>query len=125
MSGPSSPNILVVADLFFASKLKGEVQSVGYDYKAAIGIKTALLRAKESGPSAIVIELSKQNLDFESLITRLKEDGETQAIPLIGFCGHMETPKLQRAQELGCVVCSNGQISDDFKGVLSAALAGN
>lgn len=124
MSEQTSPNILVVADLFFASKLKGEVQAAGYEYKAAIGIKSALQRAKDYGPSAIVIELSKENLDFESLITNLREDEATQAIPLIGFCGHMDTQKLQRAKELGCkATCSNGQISGDFKGVLGTALS--
>ncbi len=123
MSEQPSPNILVVADLFFASKLKGEVQKAGYDYKAAIGIKTALQRARDYGPAAIVIELSKENLDFETLITNLLEDEGTKAIPLIGLRGHMDTSKLQRAQELGCkVVCPNGQISGDFNGVLGEAL---
>ncbi len=116
--------ILVIADIFFGSKLKGEVQSLGYDYKAAAGPKKGLERAKEFRPAAVILHLEKSGLDFKAFLEQLREDEETKDIPVIGFCGHMDVQRMADARELGCLAGSNGEISGNFSDVLQQALEG-
>lgn len=121
---PAGTKILVIAEMFFAAKLKGEVQKLGYEYVAAPGENTAIERAKAMKPVAIVLDLAKIKMDISHFLERLRSDPETKDIPVIGFSGHLDTQRMQEGQEKGCtLVVSNGQISGNFQSVLQRALS--
>ncbi|MBI2191925.1 MAG: hypothetical protein HYU36_08075 [Planctomycetes bacterium] len=119
----SGRRILVIAEMFFASKLKGEVQKAGYEYVPAAAEKSALEKAGSLRPDAIVLDLAKTRFDVPGFLSRLRAEPELSAIPVIGFSGHLDTQRMQEGQEKGCtLVVSNGQITGNFPSVLQKAL---
>ena len=117
------PSIAALASMFFGAKLKGEVERAGYVYLGAIGATGLLKHAMESSPIAIFLDLGKDDVDYASLITTLRSDQATEAIPIVAFCGHVDTEKLAAAKDWGCdVVTTNGAVSQNFETVLQSAI---
>lgn len=85
----------------------------------AAGVLSAV--AKEL-PLAIFLDLSKEDVDFESIVKQLKGDEDTKSIPIVAFTGHVNTEELARASDWGCMATTNGAVSADFAGTLARAL---
>ena len=121
-----TPRVLVVlANMFFAGKLKAEAVAAGYAYKGALGADGVLQAARVHHPAAVLLDLSKEDIDFAALVESLRADPGTKAIPVVAFCGHVDTDMLGQAHAWGCeVVTTNGEISRNFRGVLAKALEG-
>ena len=116
-------SIAALATMFFGAKLKGEVERVGFKYLGAIGEVGLMKHATGSSPVAIMLDLGKDDVDFASLVSTLKADKTTASIPIIAFCGHVETQRLAAAKEWGCdVVTTNGAVSNSFEAVLKSAI---
>ena len=119
----SKQSIAALATMFFGAKLKGEVELAGFEYLGAIGEVGLMKHATGSAPVAILLDLGKEDVDFASIVSRLRADETTSTIPIIAFCGHVETQKLAAANEWGCdVVTTNGAVSNSFEAVLKSAI---
>jgi PleD family two-component response regulator len=117
------PSIAALASMFFGAKLKGEVERSGYVYLGAIGATGLLKHARDSSPVAIFLDLGKDDVDYASLVTTLRSDQVTESIPIVAFCGHVDTEKLAAAKDWGCdVVTTNGAVSGSFETVLRSAI---
>ena len=116
-------SIAAIATMFFGAKLKGEVERAGFEYLGARGEVGLMKHASESSPVAILLDLSKEDIDFAAIVSTLRGDETTSSIPIIAFCGHVEEQKLAAAKELGCdVVTTNGAVSNSFEAVLQSAI---
>ena len=113
--------IAALASMFFGSKLKGLCQQAGYEYKGAIGLSGLLSRIEEFSPVAVLIDLSKEDVEICEVVTTIKS--KTSA-PIIAFCGHVATKELDDARACGCdVVTTNGAITGSFESVIQKALS--
>lgn len=93
--------IALVADMIFASRIRGAAEIVGKKVRT-VGTPEALLeRAREEKPGLIFIDLDSRVGDSAALIRELKADPELAEIPLIAFGAHIETEALRAAHEGG------------------------
>ncbi len=119
----SKQSIAALVSMFFGAKLKGEVERAGFEYLGAIGEVGLMKHATGSSPVAILLDLGKDDVDFASVVSALRSDETAKTIPIIAFCGHVETEILAAAREWGCdVVTTNGAVSNSFDAVLKSAI---
>ncbi len=114
-----SDTIASLASMFFGAKLKGAVEHAGYEYKGAIGVSGLCNVIDSSKPVAVLFDLSKDDIIMSEAVTAIKEHTDS---PIIAFCGHVETAKLQEAESLGCYLATNGAIANSFDAVISKVL---
>lgn len=81
--------IVVVDDMFFASKIRAVAEAVG------VGIsfprnKDALIEAAREA-RLILVDLHNQKIDGVALARELKANEQLRAIPMVGFFSHVET----------------------------------
>ena len=112
--------IAALASMFFGAKLKGSVEQAGYEYAGAIG-ETGLLKQIElKSPVLVLLDLGKDDVNFAQVVQSIQSITDT---PIIAFCGHVETQKLEAAEALGCHIATNGAITGSFETVVNKALS--
>lgn len=119
--GSELPQIVVADDdLLLSSRVSASLERLGYRavvVRSAADLETAL----GAGPQAVIVNLAARRFDAPEEIRRIKRDGTTRAIPLLGFCGHRDAERARAAVAAGCdAVTTNGVIAAD----LSRALKG-
>ena len=118
---PEQQTIVALASMFFGAKLKGHCEQAGYQYKGAIGPSGLLTRIGEFSPIVILLDLGKEDIVINEVVSAVKEN--TNA-PIIAFCGHVATEQLEEARACGCdVVTTNGAITGSFESVIQKALS--
>ena len=112
--------IVGLTSLFFGAKLQGLCEQEGYEYKGAIGVSSAVKRIQQHAPSAIFLDLSKDDIDVHDCVVKMKAISD---VPIIAFCGHVATEKLEEAKQVGCdVVTTNGALTNSFASILKRAV---
>ena len=91
----------LVTDLFFAAKIGETAKQAGVEIEFAHSAEDLLSRARLR-PSLIVLDLNARGLDAVAVIQRLKEDGQTAALPLVGFVRHEMAALIDSARQAGC-----------------------
>ncbi len=100
-SAPKAGALALVADLLFASRIRGVAALVGVPV-ATVGTATALLRvAREQQPQLILIDLDARVGDAVALIAELKADPVLGAVRVVAFGSHLEREVLQAARSAG------------------------
>ncbi len=120
------PKILLIeTNLFFSTKIAGELKQLGYEVEKETSFEGARAKAS-SETAAIIIDLASRGLDAVQIIKNLKNSPETSPIPVIGFCGHADQGLIESAKSAGCnLVTTNGKISSDLSGLLKTVLGQN
>ncbi len=112
--------IVVVDDLFFASKIRGTAEQVGVEVRFARTVDTLIQAAREDHPSLIIVDLHSINCDPIALAKELKADEQLHSIPLLGFFSHVQTELQRKAREAGFdVVIPRSAFTRDLKDILS------
>lgn len=93
--------LAVVSDLFFVVKIGDAAKRAGFTAKFISNGELALEKAKEK-PALILIDLNNDVAQPFQLITDLKADAETKAIPMIGYVSHVQVELEKKAEEAGC-----------------------
>jgi len=93
--------IAIVDDLFFASKIRGTGEQVGARVVIVRSIADAVQKARDEGPSLVIVDLNVGCCDSMELARALKGDGNLTAIPLLGFFSHVQTELQQAALTAG------------------------
>ena len=93
--------LAVVADLFFSVKLTEAAKRSGM---ALEFVKDAgeVLEKAQAKPSLIIFDLNFEAVEPVQLIQKLKGNGSTKSISLIGYLSHIQAELKQQAQEAGC-----------------------
>lgn len=93
----SRPLVLVVEDDPAAAELLGrQIERVGFRTEIARTGVEAVAMAKEHKPAAITLDILLPDVDGWEVLTRLKRDGMTSAIPVI-VVSVVDNPELGRA----------------------------
>jgi CheY-like chemotaxis protein len=114
-------------DLLFSSRLSGALVRMGYRpvVAATAAAVDAAVRdgSHERSLRAVILNLAARGFDATQAIRRIKGDGTTGRIPLLGFCGHRDAARAEAAKAAGCdAVTTNGVIAADLERVLKPLL---
>jgi CheY-like chemotaxis protein len=118
-SGP--PALLVVADVFFSSKLRDTLKHLGIPARSARTEAEVASALEAAPPRLVIVDLMVKSLDPPALVARLKAPGSpTRGIPIIAFAGHVAAEALAAAAAAGADrVVTNGQIAGNLPGIVA------
>ena len=93
--------IVVVDDLFFASKIRGTAEQVGVNVVFAKTIDAVIDAAEKENPTLIIADLNSERCDVMELGQRLKSNAKLREVSLVGFFSHVQTELQSRAEQAG------------------------
>ena len=92
--------VAAVSDVFFAVKVNDVLKNLGMELKLANSVDDALAKVKT--PTALVIvDLNDRAIGALELVRGLKGDAELAAIPILGFCSHVQVELMAEAKAAG------------------------
>ena len=91
--------IVVVDDMFFASKIRAVAEAVGVEISFPRTKDALIEKAREA--RLILVDLHNQKIDAVALAAELKANEQLRAIPMVGFFSHVETELKQNALAAG------------------------
>lgn len=96
------PTVLVCDDeSSFVRLLEINLQRAGFDVVTATDGEEALLRARESKPGLLVVDLLMPRMDGVELVRRFKTDAFLSDIPIIVLTADVMEEDLERVSEAG------------------------
>ncbi|MBX7072780.1 MAG: hypothetical protein K1X71_06490 [Pirellulales bacterium] len=100
--------LLVSGDLMMTSKCQAAATRAGAALVTALSVESALAKAAESTPRAVVLDLALRGLDPAVVMAKLA--ALTPRPIVIAFAPHVHEARLAAAQTAGCdLVLSRGQ----------------
>lgn len=109
---PEKPTlILIVEDNPDQLRILAEMlRAAGYQVASSLGAETGMRRAKALKPDLILTDLAMPQVSGVELIGRLRNDPETQAIPIVAVTAYVWDSIAQAAGTAG----ANGFIAKPF-----------
>lgn len=93
--------VAAVPDLFFAAKIGETARQVGA--KVEFVHSAGELHDKlQSTPSLVIVDLNAEGIDTVSIVSSLKSDPASAAVPLVGFVRHEMSELIEAARRAGC-----------------------
>jgi CheY-like chemotaxis protein len=93
--------LALVADLIFASRIRGAAAAAGVEVAVVQSAAAFLERARALRPRLILIDLDARTGDAAALIRELKADPALHAIPIVAFGAHVAGIALLAARAAG------------------------
>lgn len=93
--------LALVADLLFASKVKGTAAAVGVEARIVRRREDLLGEARREPPRLILLDLEAPGLDAAELIEELKADAALGKVPVVAFGSHVRGEALMAARAAG------------------------
>lgn len=98
--GPTAA-IALVADLLFASRVRGAADAVGARVRTVRSAAELLEAAGTDAPRLIILDLDARGVDVPALVAQLKSDPALAGIHVVVFGAHVEGAALRAAREAG------------------------
>ena len=112
--------IVVIDDMFFASKVNAVAQQVGAEVVYAKTPDDILTKAQSEHPSLIIFDLNSLRSKPVETIKTIKDNDELKAIPVLGFLSHVQIDLQQQAIAAGCDrVIPRSAFSQNLPAILS------
>jgi CheY-like chemotaxis protein len=109
------PYLLLIADdLMFPSRVREAVKPLTGTVRVVATEPAAIEAASaDPAPDAVLVNLTARRYDpLAVIITALKGDERTRALPLLAFAGHVETEKHDAARAAGAdLVAANSSVA--------------
>src|SRR5690606_2141421 len=93
--------VALVADLIFASRVRGVADAVGARVRTVGSASELLDVARAVSPRLIILDLDARGVDVAGLVEYIKSDPALAAIPVVVFGSHVEGARLRAAREAG------------------------
>jgi len=93
--------LALVADLIFASRIRGVAETVGARVHIARSAAELLDAARNALPRLVLLDLDARGVDVPALVGSLKADPSLATIPLVVFGAHVEGEALRAARMAG------------------------
>ncbi|MGI9081778.1 MAG: hypothetical protein ACR2FZ_05785 [Thermoleophilaceae bacterium] len=90
---------LLCPDLLFGSKVEGGLGMAGHAVSRFDSDER--LRVAASFHDLLIVDLTAEGLDGPALVTSMRERGELEAVPTLGFYSHVDQETRRRAEEAG------------------------
>lgn len=98
-SPPPAEGLLVSGDLFFASKVTGTAQALGFRVETAGTVERALSRIAGQPYRCVLIDLALPGLEVRQITAVLPPQARPRTI---AFGSHVDTARLEEARSAGC-----------------------
>lgn len=93
--------VALVADLMFASRVRGAAAAVGVEAKTVSRADALVEETRKLRPRLVLLDLEARGVDVPALVARLREDPDTAGVPIIAFGSHVNREALQGARRAG------------------------
>jgi len=90
---------LLCPDLLFGSKVEGGLGMAGH--KVNRFDSDERLRVAAAFHDLVIVDLTAEGLDGPALVMSMRERGELEAVPTLGFYSHVDQETRRRAEEAG------------------------
>lgn len=90
---------LLCPDLLFGSKVEGGLAVAGHTVNRFDGEEE--VRVAASFHDLLVVDLTAEGLDGPALVRSMRERGELEAVPTLGFYSHVDQDTRVRAEAAG------------------------
>ena len=90
---------LLCPDLLFGSKIEGGLGVAGHTVNRFDSDEA--LRPAASFHDLVIVDLTAEGLDGPGLVVSMRERGELEAVPTLGFYSHVDQDTRRRAEEAG------------------------
>ena len=90
---------LLCPDLLFGSKVEGGLGIAGHDVNRFDSEER--LRVAASFHDLVIVDLTAEGLDGPAILTSMRERGELEAVPTLGFYSHVDQETRRRAEAAG------------------------
>lgn len=109
---------VVVADLFFRSKIRAVAEAAGVAVKFARNFdELQTLLASSTDPANIIVDLNDRGLRPLDYLPRLAQAPRTAR--LLGFLSHVDVATANAAREAGCTVMPRSQFVENLPAILT------
>jgi CheY-like chemotaxis protein len=99
---PAAPAVLaLVADLVFASRIRGTAATLGMDVQVVRGADELLARARAAPPRLVLVDLEARAADPAGTIARLRATPGGADIPIVAFGAHVNRDAIEAARAAG------------------------
>ncbi len=82
--------------------LSRRLERKGFEVLIAVDGQEGVNMARSESPSLILMDMSLPVMDGWEAVRKLKDDPETQPIPVLGLSAHAMTPDRDKAINAGC-----------------------
>jgi CheY-like chemotaxis protein len=93
--------VAVLSDLLFTVKIQEAAKRAGVQAAFVKSEDEALAEARHN-PAVIIIDLNNSAVNVLDVIGKLKSDGATRNVKLLGYVSHVQTDLKQAAEQKGC-----------------------
>jgi PleD family two-component response regulator len=90
---------LLCADLLFGSNVEGALAAAGHDVQPLESPGRARSAAADS--ELLVVDLTDETLEGPGLVRAMREAGELDHVPTLGFYSHVDQETRREAEEAG------------------------
>jgi DNA-binding response OmpR family regulator len=90
---------LLSPDLLFGSKVEGGLKVAGHTVNRFDTEEK--VRVAASFHDVLVVDLTAEGLDGPALVRSMREQGELDAVPTLGFYSHVDVETRRRAEDAG------------------------
>ena len=90
---------LLCPDLLFGSKIEGALSIAGHTVSRFDSEER--VRVGASFHDLLVVDLNEESFDAPALVASMRERGQLDAVPTLGFYGHLDQDIRHRAEDAG------------------------
>ncbi|HEY8470908.1 MAG TPA: hypothetical protein VIL18_14750 [Longimicrobiales bacterium] len=99
---PATPAVLaLVADLIFASRIRGAAAAQGVPVQVVRSADELLARARATPPRLVLVDLEARAADPAGTIARLRATPEGAGVPIVAFGSHVNRDAIEAARAAG------------------------
>ena len=111
--------LAVVEDLLFTVKISDAAKRAGLDVEFVKSERDVVEKATHEKPLLIILDLNFSSVQPLQLISKIKSDGETKQISIIGYLSHVQGELKQQAQDAGAnIVMARSAFSQNLQQIL-------
>jgi CheY-like chemotaxis protein len=111
--------LAVVEDLLFTVKISDAAKRAGLEVEFVKSERDAIEKATHENPLLIILDLNFSAVQPLKLISKVKSNGDTKQISLIGYLSHVQGELKQQAQEAGAnIVMARSAFSQNLQQIL-------
>lgn len=111
--------LAVVEDLLFTVKISDAAKRAGLDVEFVKSERDVVDKATQEKPLLIILDLNFASVEPLKLISKIKSDGDTKQISIIGYLSHVQGELKQQAQDAGAnVVMARSAFSQNLQQIL-------
>jgi PleD family two-component response regulator len=115
--------LAVLDDLLFTVKIGDVAKRAGLIVEFPKSEHDIIEKARLN-PLLIIIDLNSHFVQPISLIQKLKSNGDTQSVSILGYVSHVQAELKQKAQEAGCdIVLARSAFSQNLPLILKGQLS--